>query len=133
MPESKKYKCTFSVPGGRNGEVDYDGEAAFLLTEEEHEAAVKVLGEHRNLDPELPEVMYDAVLEAVREALYPDIAEYHLWDIDDPEELIPGCEDMSTEEIVGELRSDRDLFWEFFDWDWISEYVIIKRLEEAAV
>ena len=124
MSDKKSYSCSFKYQGGRSGEYDYDLEASFPLTESEYEAAVKALDEYDNrLNGDLPDEMYDAIWEAALDQEYEDIAEFHLWELEDPEDLIPGCNDMTPEEIVEKFRNKRDLIHEIVDVSGIAEMI----------
>ena len=47
----------------------------------------------------------------------PQAAEYDLGEMGDPEEWIPGWEDMSIEELVEEIRKNSELQAELFDME----------------
>lgn len=113
----KLYTSQFKFMGGRNGEIDHDLEARFELTDDEVKEAIEVLEEDDYLNPDLPEEMYDAIWEVAEEQLYKDAAEYDLGEMDDPEEWIPGWEDMSIEELAEKIRKNSELKAELIDMD----------------
>ena len=115
--DKKLYTCHFRFQGGRNGEIDHELEARFELTDNEVKKAIEVLEEDNYLNSELPEEMYDAIWEVAEEQLYKDAAEYDLGEMDDPEEWIPGWEDMSIEDLVDEIRKNSELQAELFDME----------------
>ena len=115
--DKKLYTSTFKFLGGRNGELDHDLEARFELTDDEVKEAIDVLKEDNHLNPDLPEEMYDAIWEVAEEQLYMDAAEYDLGEMGDPEEWIPGWEDMSIEELVEEIRKNSELQAKLFDME----------------
>lgn len=112
-----QYISYFKFLGGRNGEIDHELEARFKLTDEEVQEAIDVLKENNHLNPSLPEAMYDAIWEIAEEQLFKDAAEYDLGEMDDPEEWIPGWEDMSIEDLVDEIRKNSELKAELFDME----------------
>ena len=113
----KQYISYFKFMGGRNGEIDHELEARFELTDEEVQEAIDILKENDHLNLSLPEAMYDAIWEVAKEQLIKDAAEYDLGEMDDPEEWIPGWEDMTNEELVEEIRKNSELQAELFDMD----------------
>ena len=113
----KQYISYFKFMGGRNGEIDHELEARFELTDEEVQEAIDVLKENDHLNLSLPEAMYDAIWEVAEEQLFKDAAEYDLGEMDDPEEWIPGWEDMTNEELVEEIRKNSELQAELFDME----------------
>ena len=113
----KLYTSHFKFLGGRNGEIDHELEARFELTDEEVQEAIDVLKENDHLNLSLPEAMYDAIWEVAEEQLFKDAAEYDLGEMDDPEEWIPGWEDMTNEELVEEIRKNSELQAELFDME----------------
>ena len=115
--DKKLYTSHFQFLGGRNGEIDHELEARFKLTDEEVQEAIDVLKENNHLNPSLPEAMYDAIWEIAEEQLFKDAAEYDLGEMDDPEEWIPGWEDMTNEELVEEIRKNSELQAELFDME----------------
>ena len=115
--DKKLYTCHFKFQGGRNGEIDHELEARFELTDNEVKKAIEVLEEDNYLNSDLPEEMYDAIWEVAEEQLYKDAAEYDLGEMGDPEEWIPGWEDMSIEDLVNEIRKNSELKAELFDME----------------
>ena len=115
--EKKLYTSYFKLQGGRNGEIDHELEARFELTDEEVKEAIVALEEDDHLNPALPEEMYDAIWEVAIEQLFMDAAEYDLGEMGDPEEWIPGWEDMSIEELVEEIRKNSELQAKLFDME----------------
>lgn len=115
--DKKLYTSHFQFQGGRNGEIDHELEARFELTDEEVKEAIEVLKENDHLNLSLPEAMYDAIWEVAEEQLFKDAAEYDLGEMDDPEEWIPGWEDMTNEELVEEIRKNSELQAELFDME----------------
>ena len=113
----KQYISYFKFMGGRNGEIDHELEARFELTDEEVQEAIDVLKENDHLNLSLPEAMYYAIWEVAEEQLFKDAAEYDLGEMDDPEEWIPGWEDMTNEELVEEIRKNSELQAELFDME----------------
>lgn len=113
----KLYTSHFKFQGGRYGEIDHELEARFELTDEEVQEAIDVLKENDHLNLSLPEAMYDAIWEVAEEQLFKDAAEYDLGEMDDPEEWIPGWEDMTNEELVEEIRKNSELQAELFDME----------------
>lgn len=115
--DKKLYTSHFQLQGGQNGEIDHELEARFELTDEEVKEAIEVLKENDHLNLSLPEAMYDAIWEVAEEQLFKDAAEYDLGEMDDPEEWIPGWEDMTNEELVEEIRKNSELQAELFDME----------------
>ena len=130
--DKKLYTSHFKFMGGRNGEIDHDLEARFELSDDEVKEAIEVLQEDDHLNSSLPEAMYDAIWEVAEEQLYKDAAEYDLGDLDDPEEWIPGWEDMSIEDLVDEIRKNSELQAELFDMEAVPGLIFdISDLEEV--
>lgn len=115
--DKKLYTCSFRFQGGQCGEVDHDLEARFELTDEEFKEAIDVLEEDDHLNPSLPKTMHDAIWEAAEEQLFEDAAQYDIGDLDGLDDLIPGWEDMTTAELVEEIRKSIHIQNRLFSMD----------------
>lgn len=121
--DKKQYTCRFRMTGGRYGEADYELEAQFELTDDEYKEAVAAMKERSGFNSDLPEAMYDAIWEVAVGQLYEDAVEYHLEELDGIDDLIPGWEDMATDELVEIIRRNSDLRDELLDISAVGEVI----------
>lgn len=121
--DKKLYTSYFKLQGGRNGEIDHELEARFELTDEEVKEAIEVLQEDDHLNSSLPEAMHEAIWEVAEEQLFEDAAKYDIGDLDDLDDLIPGWEDMTTAELVEEIRNSIDIQDRLFAMDAVPQLV----------
>ena len=129
--DKKQYISHFKFQGGRNGEYDHELEARFELTDEEAKEAIEVIKKNNHLNSSLPEAMYDAIWEAAEEQLFEDAAEYDIEELDDPDSWIPGWEDMTTEELVEEIRKNSELRAKLFDIEAVADLIFKISYPEA--
>lgn len=115
--DKKLYTSYFRFQGGQSGEIDHFLEARFELSDEELKEAIEVLQEDDHLNPSLPETMHDAIWEVAEEQLFEDAAKYDIRDLDDLDDMIPGWEDMTTAELVDEIRKSIDIQDRLFAMD----------------
>ncbi len=89
--DKKDYKCSFKQMGGSCGEVDYDQEAFFALTDEEYKQAVAAIDAHDGLlNADLPDAMHDAIWDVAYETVESDLEEFN----EDPDEEVEVEPDM---------------------------------------
>ncbi len=121
--DKKQYTSRFKMQGGRYGEGEYDLEARFELTDEEFNEAIDALDEDDRFSSSLPNAMYEAIWDVAEEQLYEDAADYQLEELSDIDDIIPGWEDMTTEELVQVIRHNSDLRDELFDFDCVADLI----------
>lgn len=77
MKDTRFYKCTFDILGGRCGEVEWTLEAEFELSDEEYQQAIDALEEHENrFNGDLPGAMSSAIWDVAWDRYMEDAKEY---------------------------------------------------------
>ena len=125
--DKKLYTSHFKFQGGQHGEIHYDLEARFELSDEEFQVATEVLQEDDHLNPSLPETMQDAICEAAEEQLLEDTSKFKIGDMDGLADLIPGWEEMTIAELILEFHKNTELQDKLF-----SMYAVPKMIYDLS-